>query len=61
MEINKWIEFGKQLNYKIMFILIDFEDRDHYPVYFFTEKESKRFADNIISESKCKILEVHSL
>jgi len=61
MELSKWILAGKLDGYKIMFVLFDFEDRSYYPVYFLSEQESKRYSENIISESKCKIVESHSL
>ena len=61
MDIEKWILTGRAEGYAIMFVLIDFEDKSYYPVYFSSEKESKRYSENIISESKCKIIEVHSL
>lgn len=61
MDIDKWIAIGRRDGYRIMFVLIDFEDRTHYPVYFFSESESKRFDENIISESKCKIIQTYYL
>lgn len=61
IDINNWIIRGRNNNYKYMLVVFDLEDKSYYPVYFATEKESQIFCSNIISESKCKVIQSHEL
>ena len=55
---DDWIKFAIDNGYCIICIMKDLEDRDYYPVYFRSEAELQIHKDNIISESKAKIIEI---
>lgn len=57
MDFSEWIERGIKENYKFILIIYDFEDKSYYPVFFASEKEAENFNNNIISESKCKVVQ----
>lgn len=59
--VSLWIGRGKSENYSIMLVVYDFEDHSHFPVYFCSRKDAERFCENIISESKCKVVESYDL
>lgn len=56
LELDKWIKRGKDDGYKFLVIVRDLEDKDIFPVFFFLEDEAKKYSENIISESKLKII-----
>jgi hypothetical protein len=55
VDLLSWINHGKQHNL-IVFIIYDISDRDFYPMYFISNKDADNYSNNIISESKCKII-----
>lgn len=56
--IDKWRQYAIENDYKIICIMKDLEDHEVYPVYFKTELELKIHLDNIISETKVKVIEI---
>lgn len=56
MSIENWMEFAKQENYQFILIVRDLEDGELFPVYFHTENKAKEYCNNIISESKLKVI-----
>lgn len=61
MNEENWILYATEHNYKYIVIIKDLEDKDIYPVYTLTELEVSRIRDNIISETKAKIIKIISL
>lgn len=63
LSINPEIEFN-YINHaidnmkKFIAIMKDLEDKDIYPVYFDSDLELNKFQQNIISESKVKIMKI---
>jgi hypothetical protein len=55
---NQWDQFAIDNGYLIICIMMDLEDKELYPVYFNDELSLQRHKDNIISESKVKIISV---
>lgn len=54
---EKWKTFALENCFKFLLIVKDLEDTDIFPVYFNTEIEANKYCNNIISESKLKVLE----
>jgi hypothetical protein len=61
MDIYPWIIRGREEGRKILLIVLDLEDKEFFPVYFDSEKEANRYSNNIISESKAKVVSTHIL
>lgn len=59
--IESWEDFAKTNNYKYLLIAKDLEDKDLYPVYFNSQIDLDKFVNNIISESKIKVVEIISI
>ena len=57
MQIEAWIMYGKKHNFCYMLVVKDLEDRDLFPVYFTNSKELEQYVNNIISESKLKVMQ----
>jgi hypothetical protein len=53
-----WIQFAKQNKYKYICVMKDLEDNDIYPLYFKDDSSMQKHKDNIISESKIKIIKI---
>src|SRR5712692_7310908 len=53
---TQYIDFTLSNNHKYILILKDLEDKDIYPVYFENELEINKFKNNIISETKVKVI-----
>jgi hypothetical protein len=60
-DLAKWIERGRKESFQIMLVYRDLEDKSYYPVYFYSEIEADRYVKNIISESKCKLIQSYNL
>jgi hypothetical protein len=56
MLIEEWKQFAISENYKYLLIVKDLEDGELFPVYFHTESKVKEYCNNIISESKLKVI-----
>lgn len=58
-DLNKenWIKHALAEGYHWLLIVKDLEDKDIFPVYFFKEREADKYINNIVSESKLKIIE----
>jgi hypothetical protein len=55
-DIDIWIIRGKENNELILLIVHDLEDKDYFPIYFKSIQESNKYKNNIISESKLKVI-----
>jgi len=53
-----YINFAVDNNYKFIIVAKDLEDMEIFPIYFSSEKEAINYQNNIISESKIKIIKV---
>lgn len=53
---NEWLDFAINNKYNYILILKDLEDKEIYPVYFLSELEMFKYKENIISESKVKVM-----
>lgn len=53
-----FIKFAIDNNYKFIIIAKDLEDKEIFPVYFIDEKQAVNYQNNIISESKIKIIKL---
>tara|TARA_R110000868_G_scaffold75946_1_gene218758 strand:+ start:2121 stop:2306 length:186 start_codon:yes stop_codon:yes gene_type:complete len=53
---NEWLDFAINNKYNYILILKDLEDKEIYPVYFLSELEMLKYKENIISESKVKVM-----
>lgn len=53
---NEWLDFAINNKYNYILILKDLEDKEIYPVYFLSESEMFKYKQNIISESKVKVM-----
>jgi len=53
-----FIKFAIDNNYKFIIFAKDLEDKEIFPVYFVNENEVLNYQNNIISESKIKIIKV---
>jgi len=60
-DLEEWIERGRKESFQIMLIYFDLEDKSYYPVYFISEIEAEKYVKNIISESKCKLIQSYNL
>lgn len=56
-----WLQYAKLNNYKYICVMKDLEDNDIYPLYFKDNATLLRHKENIISESKIKIMEIIEL
>lgn len=61
MEYQEWINRGIKEGYSFVIIAYDLEDKSYFPVYFSFEYECNRYKDNIISESKIKVIATYNL
>ena len=55
---ENYVKHAVDNNYKFIILVKDLEDKEIFPVYFNFEKEVLNYKNNIISESKLKILEI---
>jgi len=53
-----WLGHTKINRQKFVVIVKDLEDLSLFPLYFFTEHEVETYQNNIISESKVKVIKV---
>lgn len=53
-----WIDSGLKDNYNYLVIVRDLEDKDYFPRYFNFYSDYERYLENIISESKMKVVEL---
>lgn len=60
-EQERWLESAKKNGSAILAIVLDLEDRESFPVEFETRKDFLKYKNNIISESKLKILKIYEL
>jgi HEPN domain-containing protein len=60
-DLEEWIERGRKESFQIMLVCFDFEDKSYYPIYFYSEIEAEKYVKNIISESKCKLIQSYNL
>ena len=56
-----WIDLAKEQGYAFLVIVKDLEDGVIFPVYFDDEKELEDYQNNIISETKVKVIKVIKL
>ena len=56
-----WIDLAKEQAYTFLVIVKDLEDGVIFPVYFDDEKELEDYQNNIISETKVKVIKVIKL
>lgn len=61
MNRHAWIKDGIANGNFYLLILQDLEDKQFYPVYFQFYSDAQRYQDNIISETKIKIIELIKL
>ena len=59
--IKEWIKTGVENHSKYLLIVKDLEDKEYFPVYFEALPELKQYQNNIISESKLKVIEIFTL
>lgn len=52
----RWCEAAIKGGFGYLLIVKDLEDKDIFPVYFQTEAAADRYSNNIVSESKLKVL-----
>lgn len=57
-QVTAWIESGISNNELYLLVLKDLEDQEYFPIYFKFYSDSKRYLENIISESKVKVVEL---
>jgi hypothetical protein len=55
-DVDIWIIRGKESNELILLVIHDLEDKDYFPIYFKSEQEAYKYKNNIISESKLKVI-----
>jgi hypothetical protein len=61
MNLFEWVNRGREDQYYILLIVKDLEDNSLFPVYFYSDKEAQQYKDNIISESKMKVIQTYYL
>jgi len=61
LDYAEYKQFAIKNGYKFIVIMKDLEDLDIFPIYMKTYKELQRHKDNLISESKAKIIEIITL
>lgn len=54
--LDEWVQRGLDNELSYMLIVQDLEDKEYFPVYFYFEFGVKRYTENIISESKLKVV-----
>lgn len=62
--MNKVVEWFKKASgdkKEVLFVMQDLEDRGYFPVYFDNMSQADSYRNNIISESKLKIVSVYYL
>lgn len=55
-DIESWKARAKSEGFSYLLIAKDLEDGSYFPVFFMNKKELYSYANNIISESKIKII-----
>ena len=60
-KLEEWIWLGKSRGINYLLVMQDLEDKEYFPVYFFNHEDCVRYRDNIISESKLKVVEIIEL
>ena len=58
MKLDLWMREARENNFNKLMIVKDLEDGEEFPVYFIKSQEAEKYAKNIISESKLKIIAV---
>lgn len=53
---SEWTKLATDSGYKFLLILKDLEDKEIFPMYFYSMVELTKYQNNIISESKLKII-----
>lgn len=59
--LGEWVKKGLGNGVFYMLIMQDLEDKEYFPVYFHFYSDAQRYQENIISESKLKVLELIKL
>lgn len=59
--LDEWIQAGLLRGMLYMLVMQDLEDKEFFPVYFGFYTDAQHYQDNIISESKLKVIELIKL
>jgi hypothetical protein len=54
----EWQQYAIDNKYSYLLVIKDLESKDYFPVYFNYPQEVSKYKNNIISESKIKVVEV---
>lgn len=57
-QLSEWVRTGQQNGDLYLLIVKDLEDQQEFPIYFKFFSDCERYHENIISESKLKIIEL---
>jgi len=55
-EETEWLIRGREGNYNYLLIVFDIADKDHFPMFFQFYSDVIRYKENIISETKVKVI-----
>lgn len=56
-KLDGWVQTGLLNGMAYMLVMQDLEDKEYYPVYFGFYSDCQRYQNNIISESKLRVVE----
>lgn len=56
-KLDDWVQTGLRNGMTYMLIMQDLDDKEYFPAYFGFYSDTQRYQENIISESKLRVVE----